>query len=136
HKVEKGLHPLFYVRFARPALARARPQTEGDILEYSHVPEQGIVLEPKAGVALADGAAQGVLSIEPHFAAIRPFEAGDDAEQGSLARARRPKEREEFARSHFQIDVIERRERAEALGNADKRYLHDVRPLAMRASRA
>src|SRR3954449_10392797 len=84
HEVEQRLDTLLDVRLARPDPAWTRPETEGDILENCHVPEQRIVLEYEADMTLADGAAQRVLAVESHLSAVRPFETGDNAQQRRL----------------------------------------------------
>src|SRR6185437_8578636 len=79
------------------------------------MPEQGVVLEHEADMALAGLAQQRVLAIEKDFAGIRPVEAGDDPKQRGLARTGRSKQRQQFTVGHPEIDAIERCERAEFL---------------------
>ena len=51
--------------------ALAHAQAEGDVLEHRHVPEQRVVLEDEADVALADGRVGDVLVLVEDRAAVR-----------------------------------------------------------------
>ena len=84
--------------------ARLDAQAEGHVLEHGHVAEQGVVLEDEADIAGADMAPTGVDLVHQDLAAGREVEAGDDPEQGRLARAGRPEERHELALAHLQGD--------------------------------
>ena len=95
--------------------ARLHAQAEGDVLEHRHVAEQRVVLEHEADVALAGAVAQRILAVDPHFAGIRPVEAGDDPQQRGLARTGRTEQRQQFALADLQVDIVERGERAELL---------------------
>jgi hypothetical protein len=55
------------------------------------------VLEHEAHAALAHVAHRRVLALEQHLATVGPLEAGDDAQQAGLARARGADERDELA---------------------------------------
>ena len=73
------------------------------------------MLEDEADAPLPDRTVERILAVEQHHAAGRPFQAGDDAQQGGLARAGRPEQRHQLAGMDRQADVVERRELAEAL---------------------
>ena len=75
------------------------------------------MLEHEADIALADAAGEGVIAVEQDLPLVRPFQAGDDPQQRGLARAGRPEQRNEFAGLDLQVDVGERRERIETLGD-------------------
>ncbi len=68
------------------------------------------MLEHEADAALAGAARQCVLAVEADLAAVRPVEAGDDAQQRRLAGARRAEQRQQLAVCDLQIDAVERRE--------------------------
>ena len=73
-------------------------QAEGDVLEDGHVPEQRVVLEDEADVALADGGVGDVLVAgRARVPASADLQAGDDAQQRRLARARRAEQGEQRA---------------------------------------
>jgi hypothetical protein len=55
--------------------------------------EQGVVLEDDADVALVGRQVIDRRAVDPHAAGDLADEAGDDAEQGGLAAARRPEQR-------------------------------------------
>ena len=101
-----------------PAGARPHPQAEGDVLEDRHVAEQRVVLEDEADAALAHVDIGGVFAVEQDRAGIGHLEAGDDAQQGRLARARRAEQRHQLARRHVEVQVVADDRRAEALVEA------------------
>ena len=104
----------------RPVAAAAHPQAEGDVLEDRHVPEEGVVLEDEAHLALARGHVRHVVAVEEHPAAARvgELEAGDDPQERRLARARGAEERHELALGHVQVDAVEGGVRPELLADA------------------
>jgi hypothetical protein len=57
------------------------------------VPEEGVVLEDEADLALAGGHVGDVVAVEEDAAAalVRELEPGDDAKERRLARARGPR---------------------------------------------
>ena len=85
HKIQQLFDAPADLRFIQPMSAGSRAQAEGDVLEYSHMPEQRIMLEDKADMALADGTGECILPVKSHLAVVRPFEPRDDAQQGRLA---------------------------------------------------
>ena len=76
------------------------------------------MLEHESDMALAGAVGQRVLAVERNFARIGPVEAGDDPQQRGLARPGRPEQRQQFAVTDPQVDMIERGKAAE--------LLHDV----------
>ena len=89
-----------------------------DVLLHGHVREQRVVLEHGVDVALVGRARGDVAAVEQHAAARRALEAGDHAQAGRLARARRPEQREELAARDVEVDAVDGDERAEVLGHA------------------
>ncbi len=79
-----------------------------------HQREQRQVLEDQRGRPLVRADAVHVLAADPHRAFRRLDEAGDDAQDGGLAAARRPEEGEELAAFDVQRRVLDRRKVAEA----------------------
>ncbi len=76
------------------------------------------MLKDEADAALL-GALEGhVLVGDDDLAGVGALEAGDDAQQGRLARAARPQQGGETALGDLEVDVLERLEVAEALGHA------------------
>ncbi len=113
HQAEQLLHAVAHLRF-RPL---AHAQAERHVLEHGHVPEQRVVLENEADVAVAGGVPGDVVVLEQHGAAVRHFQPGDDAEQGGLAGPGRAEQRDQLAGRAVDAHVVERRECAEPLGH-------------------
>ena len=112
--------------FRWPELPRAYTQSERDVFEYGHVPEQRVVLKDEAHVPLARRLIGDVLSIELNASAIGEFETGNDPQQRGLARTRRPQQRDELPIRNFQIDVLERGEMSEIFANAAYADAHRI----------
>ena len=90
-------------------------QPETDVLRHGQMREQGIALEH--GI---DGAAVGrvlgdILAIQQDFPRSRRFEAGDQAQQRSLAAARGTKKRKELTLADVYRDIVKRTQGAVAL---------------------
>src|SRR6185369_10915507 len=102
-------------------MAGAHSQSKRHVLENGHMPEQRVVLEHEADLALARVGIGCILALEQHLPRVRPFEARDDAQQGRLARTRGTQQRHQLAGADFQADIVERDKFAEALG-----YVADV----------
>ena len=71
--------------------------------------EQRIVLEHGVDVAPVGRDALGALAENLDVAGGRLLEAGDQAQAGGLARARRPEHGEELARPDVEVDAHRRR---------------------------
>jgi hypothetical protein len=85
------------------------------------VGEQRVVLEHEADLAFAYVGEGGVLAVEQHRTGIGPLEARDDSQQRGFAGARRPEQRDQFARGNVQVQVVADDGLAEAL--AEVAYL-------------
>ena len=120
---EELLHALPSARL-RPA-AHAEP--EGDVVEHAHVPEERVVLEDEADVALAHADLGDVLVVVAHRAVVGDLEPGDDPEQRRLPRARGPEQGEERPARHLEAHVVERQELVEALGDPGDPDAHPLR---------
>src|SRR6185295_14936593 len=105
--------------------ARLDAQAEGDILEHGHVAEQRVVLEHKADVPLAHVLLRSVLAMEQHAARIRHLQPGDDPQQGCLAAARWPEQRDQLAGGKLEADPVQRGELTKALFNVADFDTHD-----------
>ncbi len=103
----------------------AHPEPEGDVVAHGHVLERCVVLEHEADVPLLRRERGGVAARERDRPGVGPFEPGDDAEEGGLARAARPEESGQRPALDLERDVVERDEVAEALrdvGDLDRHY--------------
>ena len=89
-----------------------------DVLHHGQVGEQRVGLEDDAEVALRRRQPRDVAAADLDRAGVLHLEAGDHAQQRGLAAAGRPEEADELAALDLERDVIERREGAEALGDA------------------
>ena len=107
HQLQQLEHLAPDLLGGRPLRAPLHPQAEGDVLEHRHVPEQRVVLEHEADLALAHVAVGRVLAVEQHAAAVGRLQAGDDAQQRGLAAARRPQQRHQLARGERQADIVQ-----------------------------
>src|SRR5471032_530835 len=84
-------------------------QAEGDVLFHGHVGEQRVALEHHADRAFLRAQRDDVLAIQQDFPAVYRRQAGDAAQQGRLAAARRAEQGDEFALGDFAVDVTEYR---------------------------
>ncbi len=85
-------------------------EAEGDVVVHGHVREQRVGLEDHADIALVRLQRALVLAVDDERAAGRRFEAGDHAQDGRLAAARRSEEGDEFALLDVHVEVLERPE--------------------------
>src|SRR5262249_29453908 len=99
-----------------------------DVLEDGHVAEQGVVLKDEADVPLLHRAVGDLLVAVQHDATVGVFQAGDDAQKGGLAGARRPQKRHQLAGGHLQADVVQAGELAEPLGDVPDGNTHRGSP--------
>ena len=97
--------------------ARFDPQSEGDVVEHGHVPEQRVMLEHETDLAVAHVGGGGVLLVEKHLAVIRRLQTGDDPQQGGFAAAGWPQQAHQFAGWKIQRDVVEGDEGAKPFGD-------------------
>ena len=108
-----------------PDLARRLaepPQSESDVLGDTHVREEGVVLEDRVDVALVRREILHVLAEQQDFAAGRHLEAGDEAQHGRLAAARRPQQGEELVTLDGERNLLQCRDLVHGTG-AER--LHD-----------
>ena len=68
------------------------------------------MLEHEADIALTGALRGDVAAIEQQAAAVGEFEAGQDAQEGRLARSGRSQQRDELAARGRQIDAFQRLE--------------------------
>src|SRR5471032_1304192 len=102
----------FFLHFS---LGDARQvEGEGHVFTYRHVRVQGIGLEHHCQVTLGRADFGDVAAIEFDGAAADFFQAGDQAQQGGFAAARRADEDHEFLVVHFQVDALDDGEAFEA----------------------
>ena len=85
----------------------AQRQAEADIFGDVHMRKQRVVLEHGVDRPVEGPERGDIAAVEQHLAARRAFEAGDDAQAGGLAAARRPEQGQEFAADDVEIDGIE-----------------------------
>jgi hypothetical protein len=116
-QVEERAHLLLDRRVGGALGARAHAQAEGDVLEDRHVPEERVVLEHEAHVAVLHALVGGVLTLDQHATGIGSLEARDYPQQRGLARARRTQEGHQLAGRDLERNVGEGLEAAEALGD-------------------
>jgi hypothetical protein len=91
--------------------------------------EQRIALEHGMDRPLLGRRAGQVAAVEQNLAGIRQVEAGDHAQDGGLAAAGRPPQREELAACHREADVFHRLEIGEtACDVANLEQGHGLRP--------
>jgi hypothetical protein len=102
---------------AQAEAPRPHAQPEGHVLEDGHVPEQRVVLEDEPDAAVAGAVERRVVAVEMDRSRVGRFEAGDDAEQRRLARARWPEQRDELPRPDLEAHIVQRREGAESPGH-------------------
>jgi hypothetical protein len=82
------------------------------------VREQGVLLEHRVHVALVGRDADRRAAVDLDRAVRRLVEAGDHPERRRLAATGRPEQGEELAGMHLEVDVVDRDEIPESLGDA------------------
>src|SRR5436309_1752185 len=111
---QRALHALG-ARLARHALDA---EAVADVVGDAHVREQRVVLEDRVRVPRVRRHVGHVAAGKLDAAAVRPLEAGDEAEQRRLAGAGRPEEGEELALVDDEVHARHREDRAVALADA------------------
>jgi hypothetical protein len=81
-KLQELVHPLLNVCVWH----LSHTQSEGDVLAHGHVVEKREALKDETEVALAHGNVHDVASTHQHTTFVGTFKAGDDAQDGGLAR--------------------------------------------------
>jgi hypothetical protein len=116
---------------ARPLLERrvvelAEVAGEAQVLEHAHLEVQRRALrQVPEGLPDLQGLVEDVVPVDARRARRRRDEAREDAHRGRLARAVRPEKAHDLAAAHFEVDLVDRTERPEALGQV-VRVDHDV----------
>ena len=101
-EVERFLHPRVPLRL-RHAVDL---EPVGDVVCHRHMREHGIGLEHHIHGAAVRRDFAHVLAVNIDVALGRHFEAGEHAQQGRLAAARRPEQREELAWLDVEADIV------------------------------
>ena len=113
------LHHLQHLRdLGLDVLLAATLQPEGDVLGDGQVREERVVLEDGVDRTPVGLEVRDVVATEHDRAVGRLLEAGDHAQRGRLAAPGRAEQGEELARPDEQVEVVDRGERAEPLGDA------------------
>ena len=105
----------------------AQLQAVRDVLGHRHVRPQRIVLEHHADAALVRRHVVDHAIAETDLARVRRVETGQEPQQRGLAAARRTEEGEHLALLDRQADVVDRRQRPEALREIVDRDAHECR---------
>ncbi len=92
-------------------------QPEGDVLRDGQVRKQRVGLEHHADIALVRLQPGDVLAADDDGAGGRLLEAGDHAQHGGLAAARRAEEGDELAARDIQVEILHHRRGAEGLAD-------------------
>src|SRR5690606_7038351 len=87
HELEQAKHPLADLRLGGTLGPGFHAQAEGDVLVNAHVPEQSVVLEHEADVALTHMLVGGILARQDDAAVVCLLETGDDAKKRRLSAA-------------------------------------------------
>ena len=66
HQLQQLVHARADLLLGRPSIARPHAQAERDVLEHGHVPEERVVLEHEADVAVAGALRGRVLAVDEH----------------------------------------------------------------------
>ncbi len=102
HQLQQLVHFVADHALRSAGRARLHAQAERDVLEHGHVAEQRVVLEHEADLAFARADVGDVFAVQHDRARIGILEARDHAQQRGLARARRPEQRDQFARGEVE----------------------------------
>jgi hypothetical protein len=97
-EVERLVDAAAHVPLRR--LAHAQP--ERDVLEDGQMRKERVALEHECHVPRVHRQARHVAALQPHRPLVGLQDAGDGAQDGRLAAAGRPEQREEFAAADFQ----------------------------------
>src|SRR6267378_2713516 len=123
-QAQQVVHPRLDLLARRPRPSRPDPETEGHVLEDRHLPEERVVLEAEAHLALAGAASRGLLAVDEDFTGIGRGQASDDAQQSGLAAAARAEQRHQLTLADLERDPVQGDEAAEALADVAKPDAH------------
>jgi len=82
------------------------------------------VLEDKADLAFAQWGGGNILTAKVDRAAIGEFQAGDNAQQGGLARTGWPQQGDQFTGFDMQVDIVQRLELTELFVDSTQGDIH------------
>ena len=102
HHAQRRLHLLADGMLRSPAL----DERKGDVLEHRLVREERVVLEHDAHIAPEGRDIAQRAVVEGDVAGCHRLEAGEHQQDGGLARARRPEQRQELAPADFEIEAV------------------------------
>ena len=88
----------------------AQPEREGHVLEHRHVRVERVALKYHGDVAILRRHVVHQLAVDAKRAGRDFFQAGDHAQRGRLAAARRPDQHDELAILDLQVEVVDRLE--------------------------
>ena len=111
------LERLFHPRLALVAGHAVDLQAIGDILRHGQVRKDRVGLEHHVDRAAVGRDVGHVDPVDQDAPLAGRFEPGEHAQQGRLAAARGAEQREELAPLDIEADIVDRDERAEALGD-------------------
>ncbi len=124
NEIEQLVDPIANRRFAHPLRARTDTEAKRDVLEDRHVAEERVVLEHEADLPFTRMRVRRIFAVEADRAGIRYLQPRDDAQQRRLARTGGPEKCDELAGRNLQVDMVDRRETAEALDHAGQLNAH------------
>ncbi len=110
HQIEQFPDTFADILLVRALTARLRTQPESDVLEKSSLAERGIVLKHEAYVAFADISRQRISPSKRTSPASGHSRPAMIRSSVVLPEPRRSEQRDQFARTDFQIYVVERGE--------------------------
>jgi len=94
-------------------------QAEGEVREHAQMRIRRLVLEDHRQAAMPGRSARGRLAPEADLAVVGLFQAGDQPQQGRLARPRRPDDRQALALSDRQMGALDAPSASVAAGQAE-----------------
>ena len=101
-QIEQARNALADLGLGRAGLFWSHPQPEGDVLKDRQVAKEGVVLEHKADLTLADMGGRGVLALQDHAPGIGGLQAGNHPQQRGLAAARGAEQGDEVPGREFE----------------------------------
>src|SRR5690606_3925279 len=124
HHAQQAHHPLADRALTRTLLTGHDAQAKCHVVEYGHMPKQGIVLEHEPHPAVTCRHLGHVLAVKQDGAAVGLLKTGNNPQQGGFSRARRPQQPDQLTTGHFQTDSVESLEVAEGFFDGVYLYTH------------
>ncbi len=115
--IEEVRDALADLGLGRAAGGGANLQAEADVLGHRHMPEQGVMLEHEADIAILHGMMRGIFRAEEDLAVGWKIQPCDQPQERRLAGTGRTKQRDQFAGRDFQRHVVQRGEAVEFLAD-------------------